>query len=244
MNPTRRYLTILVTLLASEVGLATFLAATEPTADKVRAALQKRAFPWYDATKDTFRPLRPLKDVSKKSTDHQSSCADVSGLAPVLHALMWTLLAVLIAGLLIVAIRTARNVELIADSSAEPAAATVDLETLEALPEPTRGVRDLLGEAARLASQSSFGSAMTFYYSWQLVQLDQQQLIEVQKGKTNRQYSREVRAAKPELVGVFGQSMRLFEDAFFGNLPVTSEDFQQVWDQRDRFAFSLRRTRL
>jgi hypothetical protein len=76
---------------------------------------------------------------------------------------------------------------------------------------------------------------MTFYHSWQLTQLDRHGMIELQKGKTNRQYTAETKRSCPELVGLFRASIRLFEDAFFGHLEITRESFEEVWNQRAQF---------
>lgn len=247
MNPFKKSFVLI--LLLCQVVMAGTVVAVEPTADNARSALQKRSFPWYDSTKDAYRPLRPVKkDASTSSANTASKNSRVgeniaNAAVPISQIVMWSLLAALIVGLLIVIIRGAQNIDINLDSATKTATATVNLEALEALPEPTRGVSDLLGEAARLASQSSYGSAMTFYYSWQLLQLDQHQVIEVQKGKTNRQYSREVGAAMPELLKVVSPSIRLFEDAFFGGLPITGDDFQRVWEERFRFMFTKRSTR-
>ena len=46
----------------------------------------------------------------------------------------------------------------------------------------------------------------------------------------------EVTAAAPTLAGLFRRSSRLFEDAFFGELPVAQADFLAVWEDRDRIA--------
>ena len=128
-------------------------------------------------------------------------------------------------------LRTMHLFEPLTSSGSDPAAAKIDLETLEALPEPTRGVHDLLGEAARLVGEGLYGKAMTFYYSWQLIRLNEQQLIEIQKGKTNRQYSRELRVTKPELLDLFGQSTQLIRrDAFSSEIFRShAKNFQQVW---------------
>jgi hypothetical protein len=220
--------------------------AAEPTVDDAQQALKHRAFPWYDSANDSLRPLRP--PAAKKSED-PSNLSDklpqVGGneFAPLLRLLMWGGLVALLVGIIVLVIPSMRDLEPMLDPSQEPVSASIDLETLEALPEPTRGVRDLLAEASRLAAASSFESAMTFFYSWQLVQLNQRQIIEVQKGKTNRQYTGEVRESQPELTSLFRRSTRLFEDAFFGNLPIPREAFLQVWEQRHQFDIAPKRGR-
>jgi hypothetical protein len=67
------------------------------------------------------------------------------------------------------------------------------------------------------------------------VQLDQREWIELARGKTNRQYARELSQTHPDLLPIFRKSIRLFEDAFFGKLPVSPEDFLEVWKSQNDF---------
>ena len=54
------------------------------------------------------------------------------------------------------------------------------------------GRLDLLAEARRHYQAGNYGAAIVYLFSFQLVQLDQRQIIRLAKGKTNRQYLREV----------------------------------------------------
>ena len=234
MSLTHRLLILALMLLTGGMGVATTARANEPTADTAKSSLTKRAYPWYDAKKDAFRPLRPPKEDS--TVVPNLSFIQILGnlFGPFLQIVIWGILGILILTALIVFLRSAGMGDpLVSSHKSEPA--TIDLETIEALPEPVRGVSDLLSEAERRAAQSAFDQAILFYYGWQLLQLDRQQLIEVQKGKTNRQYRREVAVTKPVLNDVFRESIRLFEEAFFGKRPISREAFEHVWNQRHRF---------
>ena len=250
----RLLLLVLLLLLLPFAGTRMTARAVEPTVDDAKQALKHRSFPWYDAANDSLRPLsapaaKKSQDDSKFDAESNEGSAKESpqigdmGFSLFFRLLMWGMLVALIVGIIALVIWSMRDLDPILDPSNEPEAAIIDLETLEALPEPTRGVRDLLAEAGRLAAASSFESAMTFFYTWQLVQLNQRQIIEVQKGKTNRQYTHEVRESQPELTALFRQSTRLFEDAFFGNLPIPREAFLQVWEQRRQFEIAPKRGR-
>lgn len=216
--------------------------ASGPVVDSARLSLKQRAYPWYDQTKDSFRPLRPTRKLDDPESPASLNIPGSSLLAQVVYLLAWSLLAVLLIGLIIALVRSLQIFDFDDDTtpSQQP---EVTLETLQALPLPekTQGIRDFLKEAEKLASQSLYGQAMTFYFSWQLLQLNQQQIIELEKGKTNRQYSKEVQSSMPDLTDLFRQSIRLFEDAFFGNLPVSAYDFQRVWGQRGKFTVTRRR---
>lgn len=231
MNLRFRIALLFTTVLFAMAGQVGADQASEPPQEAAKTSLKNRSFPWYDSTADRYKPLRPPRELPEFNW---LPSLNLSLLAPLVKILMWTMLAALVVILLVVILRSLLNLDWIPESSQTPGEATVQMETLEALPEPARGVSDLLGEATRLAAESSYGLAIIFYYSWQLVQLNQRQLIEVQKGKTNRQYAREVQANVPVLLDLFRKSTRLFEDAFFGDLPVSQQDFQEVWDQRDK----------
>jgi len=248
MTIVNQFITIMLTVLIGVSEFATISFANEPTPETAKSALSKRTYPWYDAKSDSFRPLQPPKEEVDRGSKMLDSSAPIGqsigqSVGPILLVMMWTLLVVLIVALLALIARSLGVIDPLVRQARQPDDPGVDIETIEALPEPVRGVRDLLGEAERLAAQASFSDAMTFYYGWQLVQLDRQQWIEVQKGKTNRQYRREISVTRPELNEVFGASIRLFEDAFFGKLSVSQDAFERVWAERDRFRANSRKDR-
>ncbi|MBS0206051.1 MAG: DUF4129 domain-containing protein [Planctomycetes bacterium] len=236
MRATVIAMSVLGGLLAVGVGGPPVLAA-DPGAE-ARAALQKNKYPWYDASRDGYRPMRPTKVEPATSADKDFKLPNAS--IPFGQIILWMGLGIFLA-LLMVAIAKVLKIAEPPPVPEQRQITTVSVEQLEALPESARDVRDLLGEAARLAAQAAYGPAMTFYHSWQLVQLDKQGLLELQKGKTNRRYISEVSQSSPMLIELFRNSTRLFEDAFFGHLPVTQEQFERVWNERDSFAVSARR---
>lgn len=220
-------LTVLLYFVAMVFGhLSNSFCADEP-GEQAKAALRKKAYPWYDAAKDGYKSMKPEKEI--EPPDFNTPRISI----PFIQILLWIVLGLIIALLLVALVHWLRNYisPPIKETVAVPIAA-VTVEQLEALPESARGVRDLLGEASRLAGLGAYGQAMTFYYSWQLTQLDRQGMIELQKGKTNRQYLAEVRRSCPDLAGLFRDSIRLFEDAFFGHLEISRDSFVEVWEQR------------
>ncbi len=78
------------------------------------------------------------------------------------------------------------------------------------------GRLDLLAEARRHYQAGNYGAAIVYLFSFQLVQLDKRQIIRLAKGKTNRQYLREV-GPRAALLRLVEQTMVAFEDVFFGN---------------------------
>jgi hypothetical protein len=112
-----------------------------------------------------------------------------------------------------------------------------DEDRLAALPDGARlAGSDLLARAAACADEGDFAKAIVFYHAWQLLELDRRGGLVLARGKTNGQYTREVATNSPTLADVFRRSSRLFEDAFFGDLPVAGHEFQRVWDERGQIA--------
>ena len=110
-----------------------------------------------------------------------------------------------------------------------------------------RGVEDrqaaylLIMGAQRQYENGNFAEAIIYYYSHQLVQLDRCQLIRLTKGKTNRQYLREI-AERAGLFDLLTQSVQMFEDVFFGHHALNRERFEAVWRRQDQFDSLLEQT--
>ena len=110
-----------------------------------------------------------------------------------------------------------------------------DADRIEALPFPVRrGRLDLLGEARRLYGQGDYRQAIVCLFSFQLVRLDRQQIIRLTKGKTNRQYLREV-GPRMGLRRLVEQTMVVFEDVFFGNRELDRARFESCWSRLNEF---------
>jgi len=110
-----------------------------------------------------------------------------------------------------------------------------DADRIEALPFPVRGGRlDLLGETRSHYLQGNYSQAIIYLFSFQLVRLDRQQIIRLGKGKTNRQYLREV-GPRWDLRRLLEQTMVAFEDVFFGNRGLDRARFESCWSRLDEF---------
>lgn len=109
----------------------------------------------------------------------------------------------------------------------------------EALPLPTNEHwGDLLDRARQFFEQGNYRQAMIYLFSHQLVELNRQQVIHLSKGKTNRQYLREVRR-QSTLAPLFERSIETFELAFFGNAALSREQFELVWRSQGEFQQQL-----
>jgi hypothetical protein len=148
--------------------------------------------------------------------------------------LVWTLMAMVLGVLVFLLLRA-----FLAREPAESPSSDVpddgDAARIESLPFPVAAGRlDLLAEARRHYQAGNYGAAIVYLFSFQLVELDKQQIIRLAKGKTNRQYLREVgpRAALRRLVE---QTMVTFEDVFFGNRMLFRGRFESCWARLEEF---------
>jgi hypothetical protein len=129
--------------------------------------------------------------------------------------------------------REARNAK--QTDSQDAAEEESDEDRLEALPTRISAVKGgLLDESRRQYEAGNYNAAIIYLYSYQLIKLDQNQMLRLAKGKTNRQYLREL-AGRPELYSIVAQSLVPFEDVFFGEHHLARERFEACWSQVDRF---------
>ena len=191
----------------------------------------QRRFPWYDGSNDGVRRVRvsvPLKSPQGKRKPAGGGAWNFSWL----ELAAWTVVLALFAGLAYLLIRAYLDREDHATSM--PAAATAraaldDAMRIEALPFRVRsGPLGLLDEARRHYEQGDFRQAIVYLFSYQLVEMDKQQIIRLAKGKTNRQYLRETRR-RPSLQSLVAQTMVAFEDVFFGDHPLDRTRFESCW---------------
>lgn len=110
---------------------------------------------------------------------------------------------------------------------------------IEALPFAIAADMSNLLEAARHYYElGQFGEAVKYLFSYQLVQLDRCHLIRMTRGKTNRQYLRELgrgHSLRPHVE----ETMTAFEDFFFGNRAILRPRFETCWSRVEHFDAQL-----
>ncbi len=184
-------------------------------------------YPWYDAGHDALQPVKVEVPPPPERLENSGSLGDL------LRVLVWTLLALALAALAYLLLRAfaARRHE------ASPVAevADGDADRIESLPFPVAAGRlDLLAEARRHYEAGNYGAAIVYLFSFQLVQLDRRQIIRLARGKTNRQYLREV-GPRISLRKLVEQTMVAFEDVFFGNRQLHRDRFESCWTRLEEF---------
>lgn len=206
-------------------------------------------YPWYDAKSDDVRPIRVsepwrgwewLADrlgaffdwLRRLFTFRGGRLGSMTWLEWVVWAVILALLAV-VAYLLVRAWRRQREDELRPAAVGGESDAVDQRRRVEALPSAVeRG--DLLGAAQECYEAGRYGEAIVYLFSHQLVQLDKNQLIRLAKGKTNRQYVRELGRRLP-IRQLLEQTMVTFEDVFFGNHSIDRRRFETVWSRVGEF---------
>ena len=107
--------------------------------------------------------------------------------------------------------------------------ADAERRRVEALPLGKRRSRsNFLAEARRCYQEGDYREAIIYLFSHQLVYLDKNQLIRLAKGKTNRQYLREL-GRRTAVRRRLEETMLVFEDVFFGNYSIDRARFETCW---------------
>jgi hypothetical protein len=230
---------------------------TRPAVEAGREALRESAsFPWYDPERDDLRDLNaPAKkavdaEIRKTGWEREPAAAPnavarprtTSSLAGFLQAAAMALLVLLLCGLSYLLVRYFVLQEEAAGGNRQQAPLddrSQEADRVEQLPFHVRRTdTDLLSEARRLYEQQRYEEAIVYLFSYQLVELDKHQHIHLAKGKTNRQYLRELRQ-HAALQGMVQRSMIAFEEVFFGRHRLDRDRFEQAWQQLPAFQQAL-----
>ena len=161
----------------------------------------------------------------------------LEGLGPVLVYGLATVGVVLLIGLIIYVFMTSR-IDVDSDTVSSRSDRSL-AESIRHLPFEMDVKKGDFRHQAEMAYQAGdFRTALVFLFSHVLVTLDQAKLVRLKKGKTNRQYLRELSPNLP-LVRYYGDVMVPFEQTFFGDYPITKEVFESCWRGLDDFQHSV-----
>ena len=195
---------------------------SDPVTDGRDALNHWLGYPWYDAKTDGVRRV----EVSEPWGHN----------APIGSLLQWTawfVIALLLAGAVYLLVRAFSRRE--RGGAKESGEATAGADRVESLP---LGIddwpRNLLAEAQRCRERGDFGRAIVFLFGHQLLQLDKHGRIRLARGKTNRQYLREI-GPWPALRGLVEQTTLIFEDVFFGHHTIERPAFEACWLRLEEF---------
>jgi len=155
-----------------------------------------------------------------------------------IELMAWSAILVMLVLMIVLAIRSYRKSSALRSNDADGKAAEEDdTARIESLPfsvAAANGNLNLLDEARKQYGAGDYAKAVVYLFSFQLVELDKHQHIHLTKGKTNRQYMREV-GRRRSLREMVERTMVAFEDVFFGHLPLDRRRFEACWSKLDEF---------
>jgi hypothetical protein len=188
-------------------------------------------YPWYDAKTDSVKRVE-VREPWNPNWNWSTNWS--SGIGTILQGVAWTAVVLLLAGVAYLVIRAyvQRERRKARGDEAEQAGGADRVESLP-LPVDARHL-DLLAEAKRSREQGDYGRAIIFLFSHQLLQLDKHGRIHLARGKTNRQYLREMRPW-PSLGELVEHTTLVFEDVFFGHHTLERPAFEACWSRLDEF---------
>ena len=171
-----------------------------------REALDHRwgGYPWYDSQADEVQRVDVTQPRDWRWLEDSSPQLSLPG--SLLQWLSWIAIILLLAGVAYLLVRALRHREKRSAKSGHDDGPGGDADRVEII----------------------------YLFGFQLVQLDKQQIIRLTKGKTNRQYLREVGPRKA-LQRLVEQTMVAFEDVFFGNHTLDRARFESCWSRLDEF---------
>jgi hypothetical protein len=216
--------------------------------ESTEQVLSSNSFPWYDSATKGAKPLpfdvRPeirsgdrqtIPPYVPKPKQAQAAGSATSGAVESLDFLFWVFLAIILIAILALLVWTFLRLEAKSQQSIRSSASRSLAESIEQLPfqvEESSG--DFRKLAQRAYESGNYRKAIIHLYSHVLVVLDQANLIRLRKGKTNRQYLREL-GTHVSLVSYFQLTMESFESVFFGDHEINRQDFEQYWLQLPSF---------
>jgi hypothetical protein len=185
-------------------------------------------YPWYDAKADDLHRV----DIPQEWHSDVQWDFSLGFLGSTIQIVAWTAIALLLIVLLYFLVRAFWNRgKAVEAAEKEPLG---EADRVEALPFPVDLDHiNFLEEADRCRRQGDYARAVVYLYSHQLLRLDKRGRIHLTRGKTNRQYMREIAAAP--LRGLVEQTMALFEAAFFGHRSPDPAEFDTCWTRLDDF---------
>ena len=254
------FLTAAAALVLSSFLTVPASSLAKPLSDEQAVESGKQAlssvtrFPWYDRGQDKARRLHVVPRENADSENRGSSWTNnntttATGGAPGRRsslfgpALQWVGLSALIflLGVLAYLIAKAFLKEELTESTVQRmiVESSTGVDRVEALPLKVRTpAGDFLAEARRLFEAGQYSEAIIYLFSHELLALDKHHLIRLAKGKTNRQYLREVRQLH-SIRTILETTMVAFEDAFFGRKALSRERFEQCWQELDELHTEL-----
>lgn len=200
-------------------GLVANATLAEAPEDLARQSLRQGNFPWYDAEKDDIKPTRVRKprELPEPSKVSRSRIP--------WSAVGIILIVLAIAAMVILGYWAWRRWAPCQGGKEEAARVAAQLRELPLVPEDSPQETDLLQASERAAAAGDYRRAIIWLYAYQLAELDRHRLIRLMKGKTNRQYLRELGRESP-VAPLLERTIVTFEEAYFGGRSLSAEQYE------------------
>ncbi len=211
-----------------------FYSASQSDSDAAaREALRKCKTPWYDVDKDSLKRIElPLETPPEKERNERSDATPNGSAFSFLQFLGWAAVAAIVIAFAVMLIRS----NLLQDLESPGFMTKEMLARIDALPMPLKKNEfDPLEAARRYYESGDYSKAMVYLFAYELLILDRNHVIRLEKGKTNRQYLREIRGDRSQLRKLYEIAMVAFEDVFFGHRPLEQDRFEACWSALNFF---------
>lgn len=251
-----RHVTVQAMLVSLFVALVVGFGGQPQTAfaqDAGLESLKRQSLPWYDAASEDIKPVEfeardeprsqlrgtiakkvPRAKKKRRNGTFNNWGANWDGsIGTFFYWLMWAVLAV---AFIILIVWAVRNVDV------RPSFARDEVEQARSLAQSVAqlpfqveiGNDDFRSLAKKAIQANDYRQAIVWLFSHVLVSLDQKNLIRLKKGKTNRQYLREL-ADERQLSDYYADVMLPFEATFFGDKELNQEQFTRCWNGLNQF---------
>ncbi len=209
-------------------------------AQKLEKVAERNTAPWYSSKEKRLRylPLKKVKERPERKTP-MFEFPEVGQIFQDLYYVIGTIACVALACLILWIVRHVwKKAALARKPQEDPAARARRLNALTE--ESAQRYDDLLNAATDALTRGDLRAATIFYFSWLLVEMDKREFVYLDKGKTNLEYWRELEGVD-ELRAIYRTTMRVFENTYFGAVPLSREEFDKIWALRPRFEEILRK---
>lgn len=245
-------------LIVSCCAMGNFVYAQDDPIQAAQQALSSTGQPWYDGQSDAIRTLKvPSTPGDTTRGGWRTSSRDwdwnwnpgapsMSWIGDLFQGMAWVVLIGLLALVIYALVKAYLNIDAPLTGSArkmlDGEQELSDEQRIEALPVNVRKkTGDFMAVAREYYEAGDYANAIVYLFSYRLIQLDRAGQIRLTKGKTNRQYLKEVSNKSNEMRSILGQTIVAFEDVFFGKHTLTRERFENCWKSNDQFQAMIQR---
>ena len=195
--------------------------------------------PWYDAESDSIRRIDPDRLPRRSSWSNDFYKSLLGGL---IRVVAWTVIAATFIGIVILLLRYMFEKNSLRSASKKQSQdKQADKGLVERLPVKLHlPATDFLAEARRLYEEGEYSKAIVYVFCYQLVELERCHLVQLTRGKTNRQYLREIQS-RESLCGIVERTMVAFEDVVFGKYTIDRRRFESCWNGLPEFRNLIQR---